>query len=294
MRILPCNLSQSVLQWNQYLQWELDALIRLIATDLDGTLLSGRSNLPQRNIEALRRAMAAGVYVVICTGRMLEAAMPMAERIGVNAPMVLFNGAMTYDRAAERVISKTVIPRARAIEVLRAIEDAGAYVQAFPGRGYFYEKKCALTEYYSDKIGVTGTEVGGRLSDWLNSDVCKLLALGTLAEMNALQKKLAPQFPDIDFVKSGETHLEVIAKNVDKAAGLAQVCAHLGVQSDEVMAFGDEQNDASMLHYAGAGYIMENAAPELKAQFRFIAPANTACGVADIVNLYLDEHRMGG
>lgn len=269
-------------------------LIRLIATDLDGTLLAGKSDLPQRNIDALRRAMAAGVYVVICTGRMLEAAMPMAEAIGVNAPMVLFNGAMTYDRAADRVISKTVIPCARAVEILRAIEAAGVYVHAFPERGYYYAQHCALTDYYREKIGVTGTDVHQLLSKWLHSDVYKLLALGTHPETLALRDALAPQFPDIEFVKSGERHLEVIARGVDKAAGLAQVCGHLGVRPDEVMAFGDEQNDASMLHYAGAGYIMDNAAPELKAQFTHIAPANTACGVADIVNLYLDEHRMGG
>lgn len=269
-------------------------MIRLIATDLDGTLLAGKSNLPQKNTEALRRAMDAGVYVVICTGRMLEGAAPMAEQIGVNAPMVLFNGAMIYDRASDRVLSGRVIPHGRALEALRAIEAAGAYVQAFPGRGYFMDTWCDLTDYYSDKIGVSGTPVHRRLSEWLDTDVYKLLVLGALQETNALQARLSPLFPDIDFVKSGERHLEVITKGVDKGEGLAQVCAHLGVRPDEVMAFGDEQNDASMLRYAGAGYIMENAAPELKRQFRYVAPANTACGVADIVNLYLDEHRMGG
>ncbi len=268
-------------------------MIRLIATDLDGTLLAGKSNLPQRNIDALRRAMAAGVQVAICTGRMLEATLPIADQIGVNAPMVLFNGAMTYDRASDRVISKRVIPHARALEVLRAIEAAGAYVHAFPGRGYYLDTPCDLTDYYCDKIGVTGTALNRRLSDWLDDDVYKLLVLGSLRDTNALQAQLAPLFPDIDFVKSGEKHLEVIAKGVDKGAGLAQVCAHLNIRPDEVLAFGDEQNDASMLRYAGAGYIMENAAPDLRAQFRYIAPANTACGVADIIDLYLNENRMG-
>ena len=75
-------------------------MIRMIATDLDGTLLGAKSVLPEENVRALQRAMEAGVKVVLSSGRMVEATTPIGEAIGVNAPMVLFNGAMVYDPAS--------------------------------------------------------------------------------------------------------------------------------------------------------------------------------------------------
>ena len=269
-------------------------MIRMIVTDLDGTLLAGKSNLPEGNIIALRRAMDAGVQVVIASGRMIEATLPIARAIGVNAPLSLFNGAMAYDMQQDAILSGTVVPRDTAIAVLQALEARGAYVQAFPGRGYYMEKKNHWTEYYENKIGVTGTEVGRKLSTWLQSDVYKLLCLGDAPQLHALMRELSPLFPQVTFVKSGETHLEIIARGVDKASGLRDICRITGVQPDEMIAFGDEMNDLPMLKFVGTGYAMENAVEGVKREISRIAPDNLACGVARIVNRYLDEGKMGG
>ena len=101
-------------------------------------------------------------------------------------------------------------------------------------------------------------------------------------------------FPEATFVKSGETHLEIIARGVDKASGLRDISAITGIKPEEMMAFGDEMNDLPMLKYAGVGYAMDNAVPGVRGEMRLIAPKNTDCGVARIVNMYLDEGRMGG
>ena len=269
-------------------------MIRMIVTDLDGTLLAGRSNLPEGNIIALKRAMQAGVQVVIASGRMIEATLPIARAIGVNAPLSLFNGAMAYDMETDSILSGTVVPRKIALKVLRALEDRGAYVQAFPGRGFYMEKKNRWTDYYENKIGVTGTETGMKLSAWLESDVYKLLCLGSSLELNEIIRDLAPQFPELTFVKSGETHLEIIARGVDKAAGIAEIARITGTAPEEMLGFGDEMNDLPMLKFVGEGYAMQNAVPGVKAEISRIAPDNLACGVARIVNRYLDEGKMGG
>ena len=266
----------------------------MIVTDLDGTLLAGKSNLPLGNVLALQRAMRAGVQVVIASGRMVEATLPIARAIGVNAPLSLFNGAMAYDLQNDAILAGTVVPRESALAVLRALEARGAYVQAFPGRGYFMEKKNHWTEYYEAKIGVKGTEVGMKLSSWLKSDVYKLLCLGNAPELNEIIRDLAPQFPDVTFVKSGETHLEIIARGVDKASGIRDISRITGVSPDEMIGFGDEMNDLPMLKFVGTGYAMENAVPGVKAEIANLAPNNMACGVARIVNRYLDEGKMGG
>lgn len=269
-------------------------LIRMIVTDLDGTLLSGKSNIPRENILALRRAMDAGVKVVIASGRMVEATLPIARQIGVNAPISLFNGAMAYDLENDRILCGTTIPRETILPVLKALEARGTYVQAFPGRGFYMEKKNHWTAYYENKINVLGTEVGRKLSDWLSCDVYKLLCLGEAEELNAVIREFTPLFPDVTFVKSVDTHLEVVAKGVDKASGLAEIGRITGIRPDEMIAFGDEMNDLPMLKYAGTGYAMENAVPGVKQEISLIAPRNTDHGVARIINKYLDEGKMGG
>jgi hydroxymethylpyrimidine pyrophosphatase-like HAD family hydrolase len=167
-------------------------------------------------------------------------------------------------------------------------------VQAFPGRGYFMEAKCDWTDYYENKIGVIGTEVGMKLSQWLKTDVYKLLCLGKPAQLTALIDELSPLFPELTFVKSGETHLEIIARGVDKASGLKDISECTGIPAADMMAFGDEMNDLPMLKYAGTGIAMENAVQGVLKEIHRLAPKNTACGVAKIVNQYLDEGRMGG
>lgn len=269
-------------------------MIQMIVTDLDGTLLADKSCLPRENIAALKRAMERGAKVVIATGRMIESTVPIARQIGVNAPMVLLNGAMVYDLAADRILSGTTIPCETARRILCEIEKRGAYAQAFPGRGFYLEKATEWTAYYSEKIGVEGIETGMPLSKWLATDVYKLLCLGENADMNALADELAPLFPDISFVKSGRAHLEIIAKGVDKATGLKQISALTGISPKETIAFGDEANDLPILKYAAHAYAMENCAECVRAQISTFAPRNTASGVAKIVNQFLDENRIGG
>lgn len=269
-------------------------MIRLIATDLDGTLLAGKSNLPEENIAALRRAMDTGVRLVLSSGRIIEAMTGLADKIGVNAPLIVYNGAMVYDYKNDEILYGKTIPWEIAAEVIRHVETTGVHVQACPGRGYFFREKNRWTDYYEDKVGPKGTAVHMPLSDWLHQDVYKLLCLGESHLLEGLVRDLTPLFPDVSFIKSADTHLEVVARGVDKADGLRFLSAQLGIDPSEIMAFGDEQNDLGMLDFAGEGYLMENAPEPLRRLPYKIAPRNTDCGVARIVNLYLNEGRMGG
>ena len=269
-------------------------MIRMIATDLDGTLLAGKSNLPEKNIEALQRAMDAGVRVVLASGRIIEAMTGLAEKVKVNAPLICYNGAMVYDIASDEILYGKTIPCATAVEVIREVEQRGVHIQACPGRGYFYREQNKWTDYYVDKVGPKGEAVHMMLSDWLKDDVYKLLCLGEGHLLDGLVRDLAPKFPEVSFIKSANTHLEVVAGGVDKSDGLKFLGKMLGITPEETMAFGDEHNDLGMLDYAGAGYLMENAPSDLHRKGYKLARKNTECGVARMVNLYLDEGKMGG
>lgn len=119
-------------------------MIRMIVTDLDGTLLSSRSEIPEENIRALRRAMDAGAMVTLASGRMLEATLPIARAIGINAPLSLFNGAMAYDMARTACCAGTRSPSRRRARRSKEIGGARRLRARLSRPGLFSERALPL------------------------------------------------------------------------------------------------------------------------------------------------------
>ena len=272
-------------------------MIRLIATDLDDTLLNERSALTGRSLAALRAAMDMGCGVSLSSGRMLEAMLPFAEQIGVNAPMLLYNGAMIYDHNTDETLYAARVPRALALDIVRLIEDEGFYVQLYPGKGYFCSEIRDCTRAYAKQINVEATPVHMPMARWLEehpSDMQKMLIIDTPDGADRIQALLGEAFPKgACYLKSKAHYLEIAPEGVNKGQSLAFLAKHLGLTPDEVMAFGDGQNDVPMLEYAGFGYAMANACPEALTCTPFIAPPNTEDGVAQVIERYLAEGKIG-
>ena len=263
-------------------------MIRLIASDLDDTLLNAQSDLTERTLRALKSAMDAGILVSLSSGRMSEAMEPFAKRIDVNAPMIEYNGALIVDPADGRTLFSTAIQAETALAVARALEEMDIYFQVYPGRGYFCAHRTPHTAAYEASIRVPCQEVGVSLSRWMQGSMIKMLAIASPEKIDAAQARLRAAFPEgVSFMKSKPHYLEIISQGVDKGAALRALCAELGVAKDEVMAFGDGQNDAPLLAAAGWGVAVENAAPDCKAAARLIAPANTEDGVAQVIEQLL-------
>lgn len=272
-------------------------MIRLIATDLDDTLLDAGSALTARSRAALQAAMAAGCGVAIVSGRMVEATLPFARQIGVNAPMVVYNGAMVYDHRSGETLFSRRIPFETALGMLRMIEAMGLYVQLYPGMGYCCDVPLPQTEAYARQIRVPVTPVGMPLSRWLKAHPCdpqKLLIIDTPEGATAAQAALTEAFPGgVCCMKSKPHYLEIMPEGVDKGRALALLAQRLGVAPDEVMAFGDGENDVPMLTFAGAGFAMANGCEPARARAKRIAPPNTEDGVARIVGQYLQQGLIG-
>ena len=273
-------------------------VIRLIATDLDDTLLNEQSALTERTLAALRAAMAVGCGVAITSGRMLEATLPFAEQIGVNAPMLIYNGAMLYDHRTDEVLYANRVPYEIALGVTKVVERAGCYMQLYPGKGYYCSEIQEPTRAYARQVHVDAIPTHMPLSRWLQAHPCdpqKLLAIEETPERaDALQAELRAAFPHgASFLKSKPTYIEVMPEGVDKGASLTRLASILGVGADEVMAFGDGQNDVSMLTFAAAGYAMANGCAEARACTQHIAPPNTEDGVAQVIERCLAEGKLG-
>lgn len=273
-------------------------MIRLIATDLDDTLLNAQSDINPRVLSALRAAMAAGCGVTLCSGRMLEAMLPLAERIGVNAPMLLYNGAMAYDVATGETLFAQRLPFETALGIVELSERMGCYIQAYPGMGYYCRKVTEYTRRYANSIRVEATPVGKPLSEWMRenpSDMQKLLLIDTPEGADQAQAKLRAAYPTgAGFLKSKPQYIEITPEGVDKGRSLLRLAELLGLQADEVMAFGDGQNDISMIKAAGTGVCMANGCPESRAAADRIAPSNLEDGVAVVIEEYLEKGWIGG
>lgn len=273
-------------------------MIRLIATDLDDTLLNAQSDLNGRVIKALRAAMDVGCGIVLSSGRMLEAMLPLANRIGVNAPMLLYNGAMAYDPNADNTIFADQIPFDTALAIAEMCEREGWYIQAYPGKNYYCPRVTEATKKYAWSIKVDPVPVNQPISEWMRenpSGMQKLLLIDTVEDANRAKMMLEAAFPHgASFAKSRPNYVEIAPEGVNKGAALLRLAKHLGLERDEVMAFGDGQNDVVMIEAAGTGVCMANGCPEALAAADRIAPSNVEDGVAVVIEEYLEKGWIGG
>lgn len=272
----------------------MNELYRLIAADIDDTLLDPAGRLTPRTEAAFKRAIAAGVYVVLASGRMYESTRPYAEKLGVNAPVVSYNGGMVYDMHKQKALATASIPMETALAIIKMAEADGIYVQMYTDKGYYTREYTKYTAMYEASIGVRCNITGRNISETLDSAPIKLLFIGESKDSPAIIEKYSAAFPDVTFMMSKPHYVEVVAKNVDKSYAMARVLEILDVKPEEMIAFGDGQNDVSMLNLAGRGYCMLSASQGVRDRCRYFAPSNAEDGCAQVIEGLLDSGELGG
>ena len=265
-------------------------MIRLIVTDLDDTLLDARGKLPQQNIDALRKARERGAVVTIATGRMTSAAIGFAQQIGVDSPMIVFNGGLVYDPVHRRAIYENPVPLPLTREILQMAEEMGVYIQYFDRDNYHFEKRCSYANAYGAHVGFAGIETKQKLSEWVTAPAAKLL-IDTKPEIrDELCEKFRQAFGDrLNIMPTRRSYIEFVANGVDKGVALEALAREMGIDSEETAAFGDAQNDIGMLKWAGHGYWMKNGHEDARSAANHIAPPNTECGVARAIEEMIDS-----
>jgi Cof subfamily protein (haloacid dehalogenase superfamily) len=274
--------------------------IRLVAIDMDGTLLPDFSTMvSERNKRALRDSQQAGIVVAIATGRRQAFTAPLLEDVGLRAdtPLITSNGAVTRSFSGERVDITRLDPAvARGLcGVLRGV-----------GLMVFTLDKATKPDLIVEDLN----KVKGRLAKWVESnrssieevrpiesalsddvDLIQGMAAGTIAEMIEAERLLkecawAGQFECIRTAYPGNdlSILDLLPKGVSKRSALERLAARLGIAQEETMAIGDNWNDETMLDWAGTGVLMGNATEELRnlagQRGWVVGPTNSEDGVA--------------
>jgi len=270
---------------------------RLIAVDMDGTLLNPKGVLTERTVAAAQAAMKAGARFVLSSGRMPKALVQAGSALQVNAPAVCYNGGAAVDLFTDETIYKTPVPMQLAVEIAKAAEEMGLYMHAFVKGGYIAPEYNEKTEAYEKLSGVKATVVNAKISESMDEEPMKLLILDTPEGAEKALPVLQERFKGRASIMRSQKHLiECVDVKTSKAGALEHLSRALGIDAGEAIAFGDGQNDLEMLKWAGESYVMANASDSLKtACERFkIAPSNAEDGVAQVIEALLGEGKIGG
>ncbi|WP_331730017.1 Cof-type HAD-IIB family hydrolase (plasmid) [Kitasatospora sp. NBC_00070] len=269
---------------------------RVVATDLDGTLLDGQRRISNRTLEGLRFAVDAGARVVIVTARPPRYIDALADAYGLSGTAVCSNGAVVYDIVSRAVVASRTLSSESARRV------AGALLRSVPDVGFALETGHKVL--YAPEFGMrhaedARAESAVACSDelWLAKEpIVKLLAWSPSEDADAMRAVADKTVGPLCSVthSGGAGLLEIGAPGVTKAATLSELCNGWDVDAAAVVAFGDMPNDLSMLSWAGAGYAMANAHPQVLATVSRHTGSNEDDGVAAVLEQLFAEHGRTG
>lgn len=257
--------------------------VRLIATDLDGTLVRSDGTISDRTAKALATAEESGATVVLVTGRPPRWIAPVAEATGHHGVVICSNGALVYDLHDERVIESYMIPAQTVVEVvdiLRAAMPQLAFavetgVDVYRSHGY---RGGWITSPENDTVSFPLTEV-------TKYEAAKLLASHPAMDVDELLDRTRALVGHLvePTHSNGRGLVEMGALGVSKATTLARFAQELGVLAGDVVAFGDMPNDLPMLAWAGRAYAVANAHPLVLEAVDNVTASNDDDGVAKVI-----------
>ena len=263
--------------------------IKIIALDLDGTLLDGQKNIPERNMEMLTRCCEAGIHIVPTTGR---AAAGVPERIrqlpGVRY-VITTNGGAIIDLKTEEILERRTIPNKQALRILRTVHSFDVmYDPYIDGRGvseaYFFAHMddYGLSKPMQEMVRSTRDVVPDILEyvEQTGKDVEKInVFLRDVSQREPIRAEIEKE-ENLAITSSFLSNLEINAEDATKGNALMWLADYLGIDRQATMAFGDGENDISMIRMAGVGVAMANALDTVKPWADEITLTNDEAGVA--------------
>ena len=273
--------------------------IRLIAMDIDGTLLNSKAQVSEENTRAVAEAASRGIEIVLVTGRRFDFARPIADALPCDLHLIVNNGALIKSKSGE-THQQLLLPSGTAREVLRATPELRANASVVFDRpherqvimehvnwddplrgGYFRRNRAFIAEVVP-------------LADCLNGeDPIQVMYTGPCEPMRAAMRQLQSLPMANEFTLALTEYLardfslvDVLRLGVTKGVALAEWARRRGVPREEVMAIGDNWNDREMLEFAGRPVVMGNSVPELKSLGWAVALSNDENGVAEAIRTY--------
>lgn len=258
--------------------------VRLVALDLDGTVLGPGTEIAAELPAVLRQAMDAGVQIALATGRMLRSAAGVQRRLGIEGPLVAYNGGAVRLSDGSGWSQGVPVPAAHAIG--RLCQDRGYFLQCYLGDELFVSAVDPRADAYAALAGVAYT-VDPQTAFFPGREPTKLLVIEPAARQPEVRAAVAGVAAGAVALSHSYPHyLEISGAGVDKGRALARLAAAIGLEAADVMAVGDAENDLPMVAYAGVGVAVANASAALRSAADYVCAAPCGGGVAEAIRRF--------
>ncbi len=261
--------------------------IKLIAIDLDGTLVPRHQSLRPRVINAVHKLNAKGIPLILATGRLFYSALPYAQKLGLDSLIITHHGALIKSLSSGEVIYRRGVELPLAKEVIRFAKNINLPAAAYFDDNVIMDKLNPDYPAYEWLVRLGVTEVDD-LNTFISSEPTRIGIATEQGKSKELTKLLRDYFKDRLYITSGHPYLaEISHRDVSKGNALKIVANIYGLSRFDIMAIGDDWNDIEMLEYAGISVAMRDAAPEVLTVADFIAPTAEEDGAAQVLEEFL-------
>jgi len=235
--------------------------IKLVVTDIDGTLMEMNGSLHQKTIDIVKKMSKQGVKVVIATGRMYNAARPVVEELGLDTPIICYQGAMIRDEKDiyfERNVAKSTV-----LNIIDDLRNYNAHINLYLRDRLIVEQDDKYIKAYAGDRFLK-YEVVSDLKD-VAEDATKMLAIDEDADLvTKIRDEMKIKYPFLNIVKSTDYYCEFVNNEADKGFAINHLAEVWNLKKDEILAIGDQDNDIEMIKAAGIGIAMGNCSPNLR------------------------------
>lgn len=272
--------------------------IRLIVSDIDGTLVSGQNVLSELTIQQVKELHRKNVMFSMASQRVHSSIVPLAKELGVKIPFISLNGAMIQDAYGQNLLNKSVIDKKYVERALRLSEESYVKIALCYNDQIVYTEDNSVIKDFMSRLGTTYTLVDS-YENYVGN-VLEIIMLGNDKKaIKHIQSRMTPPFGlylKVKYFRSqafqNVFNLEIVRKNVNKKTGLKMLAKHLNVKKDEVLVFGDWYNDRDLFQFGGTNIALENAVDELKDMADYVTEkSNDEDGVAHFLKLFNDSRK---
>ncbi|MGT2906618.1 Cof-type HAD-IIB family hydrolase [Streptococcus dentiloxodontae] len=272
-------------------------MIKLIAIDMDGTLLDSKKELPEQNILAIQKAAAEGVKVVLCTGRPRSGIIPYFEKLGLTDEeyIIMNNGCTTYATEHWDLLDYESLSKQELNHLAAACQDYPDVHLVLTGENSYYvvgEHVPDLVAYDAGLVFDQARAVSLETIEAEGEIIFQAMFMAGKAELDSFEKALNDSLSqDFSTVRSQSYIYEAMPKGATKASALKQLAKQLELMPNHIMALGDAANDLEMLLYADHSVAMGNAADDIKQLCKYVTASNDEAGVARAIEEYVLTNR---
>ncbi len=269
---------------------------KLIAVDMDGTLLNSNNEVSFRNMEAIEKAKSLGVKVILSTGRLFTSACQYAKKLKLNAPIISCNGAYVTDQDFSSVIYEAAIDRDLAKKIIKVARNENIYYHFYGDEVLYIAKENTSSKFFINWVqkgnlynGIDFEVLDNPLKEIQNKGfrVYKFIFVEDDKYKLLNFKEKISKLKGLEIASSWWNNIELMGKGVSKGNALKEVCKIFNIDNSEVIAIGDNENDISMFKFAGLAVAMENGNEKAKKSADYVTDSNDNNGVGKVIEKFI-------